>query len=122
MISRTSTEAYRNTAKSIAQIGTELNVEIRPQRPYARVMLIKSQLMNGDAAGAVRSCDEVQAITSVNVELVVGCGIALQRAGDARAFEIMTALRAANKLPPNLAFDPLFEPLRTDERYAKLLR
>lgn len=28
MISRTSTEAYRDTAKSIAQIGTELNVDL----------------------------------------------------------------------------------------------
>jgi hypothetical protein len=34
----------------------------------------------------------------------------------------MAALRAANNLPPNLAFDPLFEPLRNDDRYAKLLR
>ena len=38
------------------------------------------------------------------------------------AFEMIGALRAANNLPPNLAFDPLFEPLRKDERYAKLLR
>ncbi len=39
-----------------------------------------------------------------------------------RAFELIATLRAANNLPPNLAFDPLFAPLRKDERYAKLLR
>jgi hypothetical protein len=38
------------------------------------------------------------------------------------AFEMMAALRTTNNLPPNLAFDPVFEPLRNDDRYAKLLR
>lgn len=68
IISRTSTEAYRNTGESIAQIGNELNGNV------------------------------------------------------AVAFDMLDAIRAANNLPPNLAFDPLFEPLRNDERYAKLLR
>jgi hypothetical protein len=90
----------------------------------------------------------VTADASSNVELVLTCGIALHRAGDARgaalgqrlermrpepisaimqwhaatggltrAFEMMAALRVANNLPPNLAFDPLFEALRNDARY-----
>jgi TolB-like protein/Flp pilus assembly protein TadD len=128
-------------------------LEIRPQLPFARVVLIKSLVMSGDAPAAVRACDDVTAAASSNVELVLTCGIALHRAGDGRAaalgqrlermrpepisaimqwhaatggltraFEMMAALRAANNLPPNLAFDPLFEPLRNDDRYAKLLR
>jgi hypothetical protein len=30
---------------------------------------------------------------------------------------LIATLRAANNLPPNLSFDPLFEPLRADARY-----
>jgi hypothetical protein len=29
-----------------------------------------------------------------------------------RAFELLTRLRASGNLPPNLAFDPLFDALR----------
>ena len=39
-----------------------------------------------------------------------------------RAFALIATPRATNNLPPNLAFDQLSEPLRTDERSAKLLR
>jgi hypothetical protein len=39
----------------------------------------------------------------------------------ARAFEVLTRLRAIGNLPPNLAFDPLFDALRADARYAALI-
>jgi len=34
----------------------------------------------------------------------------------------VAALRSQDNLPLNLQFDPLFEPLRADDRYAKLIR
>jgi hypothetical protein len=34
---------------------------------------------------------------------------------------VLTRLRAIGNLPPNLAFDPLFDALRADARYAALI-
>lgn len=127
-------------------------LELRPQLPFARVMLIKSLIMNADPQDAVRVCDELDT-AAASVELLVNCAIARRRAGDARvradlgrlqamrppprsallqwhaangeldrAFELMAALQSQDNLPPNLQFDPLFDALRADERYAKLIR
>lgn len=127
-------------------------LEIRPQLPFARVMLVKAMLMSGDHAAAVAACDDVKALAGDHTDLLLTCGIALQRRGDpraaqvlsrlqsltpapepalaqwyaatgdlARAFELLTRLRASGNLPPNLAFDPLFDALRADARYAPLI-
>jgi len=37
-----------------------------------------------------------------------------------RAFELLARLEQSTNLPPNIAFDPLFAPLRADPRYARL--
>jgi tetratricopeptide (TPR) repeat protein len=128
-------------------------IELRTQLPFARVMLIKSLVMNGELAAAVRECGDTASSAAGNVELQVNCAIALHRAGDPRArahldrlrsqrpapaaallywhaatgdldraFELVAALRSQDNLPPNLRFDPMFEPLRADARYAKLIR
>jgi Flp pilus assembly protein TadD len=126
-------------------------LEIRPQLPFARIVLIKALIMRGDRAAAVSMCDSVSALASDQTDLVLICGIALHRNGDARAaaalarlqaikplpepalaqwhaatgdlgraFALLTKLHASGNLPPNLGFDPLFEALRADARYAPL--
>jgi TolB-like protein/Tfp pilus assembly protein PilF len=123
----------------------------RPQLPFARIVLIKALIMKGDSAAAVSLCDSINAFASDQTDLVLNCGIALQRNGDprasvalarlqamkplpetalaqwyaatgdlGRAFALLTKLHASGNLPPNLAFDPLFEALRADPRYAPL--
>lgn len=124
-------------------------LEIRPQLPLAQVLLLKAQVLSGDAAGALRACADAKIITSADSELVAVCAIAAARAGDQRAaafrrslenmrprpdtallqlyaatgeldraWSTHQSLRGRNNLPPNLTFDPLFEELRSDPRYA----
>lgn len=124
-------------------------LEIRPQLPLAQVLLLKAQVLDGDAPGAVGACAAARVIASADSELVAVCGIAAARAGDQRAAAFRRALenmqprpdtallqlyaatgeldrawsthqslRGRNNLPPNLTFDPLFEELRNDPRYA----
>jgi hypothetical protein len=90
-------------------------------------------------------------LSITNTDLLLNCGVALHRSGDARASRVIDRLRAmrplptsaiarwhaatgdltrafdlfaeltkASNLPPNIAFDPMFEPLRADPRYAGL--
>ncbi len=74
-------------------------LEMRPQLPFARVMLIKALLMNADAAGAARGCDDAGTAESGNAELLVVCAIAFHRSGDARAAALRTRLDAMRPAP-----------------------
>ena len=74
-------------------------LEIRPQLPFARVVLVKALVMSGDAAGAVRACDEVNALYTTNTDLLLNCGIALHRAGDKRAGTVLDRLNARRPPP-----------------------
>jgi TolB-like protein/Flp pilus assembly protein TadD len=74
-------------------------VAIRPQLPFARVMLIKALLMQGETGGATNACGQAGAAESENPELMVTCAIAFQRAGDARAATLRTRLDAMKPSP-----------------------
>ncbi len=77
-------------------------LELRPQLPFARVMMIKSPVMNGDHGGAVRECGEVLNLPAAAVDLQVNCAIAMQRAGDSRARSHVDRLRS-QRPPPRSA-------------------
>jgi TolB-like protein/Tfp pilus assembly protein PilF len=140
--------AHRYTDAAVAERKA---LEMRPQLPFARIVLVKALIMKGDQAAAVSSCDSFNALASDQTDLVLACGIALHRSSDARAaaalarlqaitplpepaiaqwhaatgdlgraFALLIKLHASGNLPPNLAFDPLFEALRADPRYAPL--
>jgi adenylate cyclase len=125
-------------------------LEIRPQLPLARVLLVKSQVMAGALPAAVASCEGANVLATDHIDLLLACGIALHRSGDARAdavlarlramtaaepalaqwhaatgdidaaIELLRRLQARRNLPPNLAVDPLFAALHADPRYRSL--
>lgn len=74
-------------------------LEIRPQLPFARVTLIKSLMMAGDPAAAVRVCEEAPGGPPANVERLTTCAIAYHRAKDARAAMLRDRLLAAQPRP-----------------------
>jgi TolB-like protein/Flp pilus assembly protein TadD len=135
----------RRHAAAVAPLRRAL--ELSPRLPLARAMLVKAQVLDGDPATALGSCETPSAAT--DADLLVACAVAAYRAGrtaDARArrtalesrrpapgvalaqldsalgeydaaFVRLDRLGARGNLPPALAFDPLFDGLRRDRRW-----
>ena len=79
-------------------------LEIRPQLPFARVLLVKALVVGGDLAAAVATCDESGALSTEDIDLLLTCGIALHRRDDARAAQALGRLQSMTPSPePALA-------------------
>ena len=123
-------------------------LELTPQLPLARTLLVNALTLGGNPAGARAECGSTPAVPE-NLDLAVACAIAAGKAEDgaaarrlrdqiaalkptpnvalaqidaalgafAEAFTRLERLGAAGNLPPNLAFDPLFEGLREQPQW-----
>lgn len=125
-------------------------LELLPQLPLARALLVKSLTLAGDAATALKQCD-TSGINSAPRDLRIACTVAWHRAGDAEraaaaraalaaerssdaavaqvdaglgeydcALRTLTGMAARGSLPPNLAFEPLFDGLRARPEWSTL--
>jgi Flp pilus assembly protein TadD len=123
-------------------------LELTPNLPLARALLVNALTLGGDPAGARAACGAAFAVQE-NLDLAVACAIAAGKAEDGaaarrlrdqiaalkptpdavlaqidaalgaypEAFARLERLGAAGNLPPNLAFDPLFEGLREQPQW-----
>jgi len=74
-------------------------LERSPSLPLARTLLLKALVMKPDTAAAIAECEQGNLLASDQTDLLMVCGVALQRAGDARAAQIVTRLQAKQPLP-----------------------
>jgi len=79
-------------------------LEIRPQLPFARIVLVKALVMSGDPAAAIAACDAADALSTDQTDLLLTCGIAFNRHGDGRSVQALGRLQSIRPLPePALA-------------------
>jgi TolB-like protein/Flp pilus assembly protein TadD len=123
-------------------------LQLTPQLPLARTLLVNALTLGGDPAGARAECGALSAVPE-NLDLAVACATAANKAEDGaearrlrtqvaalepapdvalaqidaalgaypEAFARLERLGATGNLPPNLAFDPLFEGLREQPQW-----
>jgi serine/threonine-protein kinase len=79
-------------------------LEIRPQLPFARIVLVKALVMSGDPAAAIAACDAADALATDQPDLLLTCAIAFNRHGDGRSVQALDRLQSIRPLPePALA-------------------
>jgi TolB-like protein len=122
---------------------------LTPQLPLARDLLIKALVMQGDLAGATTLCgdpgpeprhllvcaiafqragraSEAQAlrdrIARAPATDVILAQLDAATGNLSAAFRTLGRLATTGNLPPGLAFDPMYEDLRRDRRWAEITR